>query len=61
MLYEVITSLANDMAMALAAPGGQIRVEAPIPGRSLVGIEVPNRSLEVVPIRKIMESSYNFV
>jgi DNA segregation ATPase FtsK/SpoIIIE-like protein len=29
--------------------GGQIRVEAPIPGRSLVGIEVPNRSLEVVP------------
>ncbi len=52
-----ILSLANDMAMALAAPGGQIRVEAPIPGRSLVGIEVPNRSLEVVPIRKIMESS----
>ncbi len=51
-----ILSLANDMAMALAAPGGQIRVEAPIPGRSLVGIEVPNRSLEVVPIRRIMES-----
>jgi len=42
--------------MALAAPGGMIRVEAPIPGRSLVGIEVPNRSLEVVPIRKMMES-----
>jgi S-DNA-T family DNA segregation ATPase FtsK/SpoIIIE len=51
-----IMSLSNDLAMALAAPGGQIRVEAPIPGRSLVGIEVPNRSLEVVPIRKIMES-----
>lgn len=51
-----IVNLGNDLAMALAAPGGQIRVEAPIPGRSLVGIEVPNRSLEVVPIRKIMES-----
>lgn len=51
-----IVSLSNDLAMALAAPGGQIRVEAPIPGRSLVGIEVPNRSLEVVPIRSILES-----
>lgn len=51
-----ILSLSNDMAMALAAPGGQIRVEAPIPGRSLVGIEVPNRSLEVVPIRSILDS-----
>ncbi len=51
-----ILSLSNDMAMALAAPGGMIRVEAPIPGRSLVGIEVPNRSLEVVPIRRILES-----
>ncbi len=51
-----ILSLSNDLAMALAAPGGQIRVEAPIPGRSLVGIEVPNRSLEVVPIRAILES-----
>ncbi|MEK7527467.1 MAG: DNA translocase FtsK [Patescibacteria group bacterium] len=51
-----IVSLSNDLAMALAAPGGQIRVEAPIPGRSLVGIEVPNRSLEVVPIRDVLES-----
>jgi S-DNA-T family DNA segregation ATPase FtsK/SpoIIIE len=51
-----IVSLSNDLAMALAAPGGQIRVEAPIPGRSLVGIEVPNRSLEVVPIRTVLES-----
>ena len=51
-----IMSLSNDLAMALAAPGGMIRVEAPIPGRALVGIEVPNKSLEVVPIRKILES-----
>ena len=51
-----ILSLSNDLAMALAAPGGQIRVEAPIPGKSLVGIEVPNHSLEVVPIRTILNS-----
>ena len=51
-----IMSLSNDLAMALAAPGGMIRVEAPIPGRDRVGIEVPNRSLEVVPIRQMLES-----
>ena len=51
-----VVSLSNDLAMALSAPGGQIRIEAPIPGRSLVGIEVPNRSLEVVPIRSILGS-----
>jgi len=51
-----IVSLSNDLAMALSAPGGQIRIEAPIPGRSFVGIEVPNRSLQVVPIRKILEN-----
>ena len=51
-----IVSLSNDLAMALSAPGGQIRIEAPIPGRSLVGIEVPNKTLEVVPIRKIIEA-----
>ncbi len=51
-----IMSLSNDLAMALSAPGGMIRVEAPIPGRDRVGIEVPNRSLEVVPIRQMLES-----
>lgn len=50
-----IQNLSNDLAMALAAPGGQIRVEAPIPGRSLVGIEVPNRSLEVVNIAQVVD------
>jgi S-DNA-T family DNA segregation ATPase FtsK/SpoIIIE len=40
-----ITSLANDLALATEAPTGQIRIEAPIPGRNLVGIEIPNRSL----------------
>ncbi|MFC1711897.1 DNA translocase FtsK [Patescibacteria group bacterium] len=51
-----ITSLANDLALALAAPTGQIRIEAPIPGRSLVGVEVPNRSLEIVPLKKMLTS-----
>lgn len=51
-----ITSLQNDLALALAAPHGQIRIEAPIPGRDLVGIEVPNRSLEIVSMKKMLES-----
>lgn len=51
-----ITALANDLALALAAPTGQIRIEAPIPGRSLVGIEIPNRSAEVVGLKKILAS-----
>jgi len=49
-----ITSLQNDLALALAAPQGQIRIEAPIPGRSLVGLEIPNRSLEIVGLKDIL-------
>ena len=52
-----ITSLSVDLAMALAAPTGQIRIEAPIAGRSLVGIEVPNHSPEFVNLRTILGSS----
>jgi DNA segregation ATPase FtsK/SpoIIIE, S-DNA-T family len=51
-----ISALSNDLALALAAPNGQIRIEAPIPGRSLVGIELPNRTPEFVSLRKILES-----
>lgn len=51
-----ITSLERDLALALAAPTGTIRIEAPIPGRSLVGIELPNRSPEFVPLRKMLKS-----
>lgn len=51
-----ITALSNDLALALAAPTGQIRVEAPIPGRSLVGLELPNRSLELVTLKHILGS-----
>jgi len=52
-----ITSLANDLALATEAPTGQIRIEAPIPGRNLVGIEIPNRSLEVVSLKTMLSSS----
>ena len=51
-----ITSLANDLALATRAPTGQIRIEAPIPGRDLIGVEIPNRSLEVVSLRTMLSS-----
>jgi len=49
-----ISSLANDLALALAA--SPIRIETPIPGRSLVGIEVPNTRPALVSLRGVMES-----
>jgi S-DNA-T family DNA segregation ATPase FtsK/SpoIIIE len=49
-----VTSLDRDLALALAAP--DIRIEAPIPGQSRIGIEVPNVSLHIVGLRDIMES-----
>jgi len=49
-----ITSLANDLALALAAPS--LRIEAPVPGRSVVGIEVPNSSASVVTLRSVIET-----
>ena len=51
-----ITGLANDLALALAAPTGQVRIEAPIPGRAMVGIEIPNRRSEIVPLKKMLSS-----
>src|SRR4030067_2908641 len=51
-----ITALERDLALALAAPTGTIRIEAPIPGRSLVGIELPNRIPEFVPLKKMLDS-----
>ncbi len=49
-----ITNLNNDLALALAAH--PIRIEAPIPGKSLVGIEVPNKSTALVSLREILSS-----
>lgn len=52
-----IVSLADDIALALAASG--IRIEAPIPGKSAVGIEVPNTSVAVVSLREVLEAKEN--
>ncbi len=49
-----ITNLSNDLALALAAH--PIRIEAPIPGQSLVGIEVPNQKVAMVTLRELLES-----
>ncbi len=49
-----ITNLGNDLALALAAPS--IRIEAPVPGRSVIGIEVPNASASTVTLRSVIES-----
>lgn len=49
-----ITALQNDLALALAAPTGQIRIEAPIPGRAMVGIEIPNRRAEFVSLKSML-------
>ena len=51
---QQITSLANDMALALAAPS--IRIEAPVPGQPVLGIEVPNTSKSLVTLRSVVES-----
>ncbi len=51
-----ITSLSTDLALALAAPTGQIRIEAPIAGKSLVGVEVPNHSAQYVTLRTLLSS-----
>ena len=50
-----ITALTKDIALKLASP--DIRIEAPIPGKALVGIEVPNASVDTVTLRSIMENT----
>lgn len=52
---ERISSLASDLALALAAPS--IRIEAPVPGKSIVGIEVPNTTFGLVNLRSVIEST----
>ena len=49
-----ITSINKEIALALAAK--DIRIQAPIPGKSTVGIEIPNRQIMAVPIREVLES-----
>ncbi|HIW71912.1 MAG TPA: cell division protein FtsK [Candidatus Levilactobacillus faecigallinarum] len=49
-----IVNLADDLALALAAKG--IRIQAPIPGKSLIGIEVPNKDVSTVAFRDVVEA-----
>ena len=49
-----IASLADDLALALAAP--RIRIQAPVPGHSYVGIEVPNEEMTLVALRDVLEN-----
>jgi len=50
-----ITSLNNDLALALAAHS--LRIEAPIPGKSLVGVEIPNQAVAMVRMKNIINSN----
>ena len=52
---ERINSLSNDLALALAAP--TIRIEAPVPGKSFVGVEVPNTTSDMVSLRGVVETT----
>jgi DNA segregation ATPase FtsK/SpoIIIE, S-DNA-T family len=49
-----ITSRTDDLALALATP--RLRIEAPVPGRPYIGIEVPNSTIQLVGLREVMES-----
>ncbi|PLR77694.1 cell division protein FtsK [Bacillus sp. V3-13] len=52
-----IVSLSDDLALALAAK--DIRIEAPIPGKSAIGIEVPNSEIAMVSLREVLEAREN--
>jgi DNA segregation ATPase FtsK/SpoIIIE, S-DNA-T family len=49
-----ITALADDLALALAA--SRIRIQAPVPGKGYIGIEVPNRQITLVSLQEVMSS-----
>ncbi|RLL45370.1 DNA translocase FtsK [Oceanobacillus piezotolerans] len=52
-----IVSLHDDLALALAAK--ELRIEAPIPGKSAVGIEVPNQEVAMVSLKEVLDSTWN--
>lgn len=49
-----VSALADDLALALASPS--IRIEAPVPGKGFIGIEVPNQEISLVALREVMTS-----
>ncbi len=54
-----VKTLTNDLALALAAPASSVRVEAPIPGTSLIGIEIPNPTPNFVYIKEMVAELIN--
>ena len=52
-----ILNLSSDIALALEANGGDVRIEAPVPGRNVVGIEVPNDKVATVSLRDVLSSN----
>ena len=51
---KAITALQNDLALALATP--EIRIEAPVPGKPIIGLEVPNSNTRLVMLRDVLDS-----
>ena len=54
-LQKILTHQ-NDLALALATTTGNVRIEAPIPGKSLIGIEIPNISPEIVNLKSALSN-----
>lgn len=54
-----VKTLTNDLALALAAPASSVRVEAPIPGTSLIGIEIPNPTPNFVYVKEMVSELLN--
>ncbi len=54
-----VKTLTNDLALALAAPASSVRVEAPIPGTSLIGIEIPNPTPNFVYVKEMVNELIN--
>lgn len=53
---DKITNLGPNLALALASPSGDVRIQAPIPGTSLIGIEVPNKNRVTVSVKQLLSS-----
>lgn len=51
-----VSNLQTDLALALASPTGSVRIEAPIPGKALIGIEVPNNKRAIVSFKSLVTS-----
>jgi S-DNA-T family DNA segregation ATPase FtsK/SpoIIIE len=53
---NAVTALSENLALSLASPDASVRIQAPIPGRSLIGIEVPNNTRSKVALKTLLNS-----